>query len=131
MAYKKKNYSQDRNENSYQDREQKKHSGAKKVFMKAGQHQGEACLVAWNYSKGKGMVKVLITPYGKTHESTSKNGRTWLNMFCKIFYVNTGVEIKTSVMVDANSYKGTVKELGWIVNPNAPNGGYCGTFTKS
>lgn len=111
-----------------QQRQQKKHSGAK---YHASSKNGNPCIVAWNYSRATGLVKVFIAPYSGTGEHESKNGKTYQNWMCKIegkkiapqhfpVLVNTA---NNKAVIDTNGW-------GWVVNPSAPNGGYCGSFKK-
>lgn len=108
----------------------KKHSGARLVTFKKGKHAGAWGINAWNYSREKGMVSVLIAPYGKTHLSKSNSGREWLNMMAKVTFRKTGQTLLFSAMVDNHTKKATIEELGWTINPSAPNGGYCGRWAS-
>jgi hypothetical protein len=109
----------------------KKHSGCKQVVMQRGGNSGETCLVVWNFSKRRGMISGIITPYKGTKTSTSKNGRVWENWFCTLDYKDSGQQRKCSALVDPSTGKAIVKELGMIANPRAKNGGYFGTFTNN
>jgi hypothetical protein len=111
-------------------RPNKKHSGARVTVIKQGKNQGQWCITAWNVSRDKGMVSVLIVPYGKTHESKSKGGRLWLNMMAKVTFKRYGETKLFSAMVDSSTKKATIEELGWTINPSAPNGGYCGKWAS-
>ncbi len=112
----------------------KKHSGAKISRITKGQNTDSDCIVAWNYSKARGLVKLLITPYKGTKRVDSKPGKLWENWMVKVTISRTLSESITSAMVEVNSgggiIKATIQQFGWVVNPKAPNGGYCGTFTK-
>jgi len=132
------NYNQDfsqnqRGTNGYQYQPQKqvkKHSGAKTGILRNGNYVGEQYVQGWNYSKAHGLRTFLSTPYGKTKKSVSKNGNEWLNVMVKVqpkqqkaFIVSGMMEIRTSRVI--------IEELGIIMNPKAPNGGYCGTMFQS
>jgi len=109
----------------------KKHSGAKWVAIQKGDNAGKQGVSAWNYSRRRGMVTVLIVPWGKTHEVKAKSsGRLWQNWMAKVFFKDIGEPKLFGAMFDVAKRKFYIKELGWVVNPNAPNGGYCGTFIK-
>lgn len=107
-----------------------KHTGASITIMQKGEHQGQECITGWNASKRKGMVTVLIAPYKGTAVHESKSGRKWVNMVCKVVYKDTGFEKLTSALYDPQSKKAIIPDLGWVVNPKARNGGYCGTFSN-
>lgn len=109
----------------------KKHSGAKWVPIRKGANKGKEAVSAWNFSRRKGLVSVLITPWDKTHEIKAKtSGRLWQNWMAKVFYKDIGMTQLFGAMFDPAKRKFFIKELGWVVNPQAPNGGYCGTFIK-
>jgi hypothetical protein len=107
-------------------RQKKKHSGAKYIDRSKN---GDPVITAWNYSRRMGLVKILIAPYKGTHTVDSKTGRQWSNWMCRI--EGKGVPSEHfPVLVDESRRKCIIRKYGWVVNPNAPNGGYCGTFTK-
>ena len=114
------------NRKSYNySRPKKKHSGAKFI---ATARNGSPCISAWNYSKRMGLVKILIAPYSNTSVRPSKSGREYHVWMCKI--QGRGVNEHFPVLVDCNNRKAYIKNYGWVINCNAPNGGYCGTFSK-
>lgn len=133
------NYNQDfsqtqRSNNGYQyqpQRQVKKHSGCKTGILKAGNFQGEQYVSGWNYSKAHGLRSFLATPYSKTKKSISKKtGTEWLNVVVKVqpkqqkaFLVSGMLEVRTNRVI--------IEELGMIMNPKAPNGGYCGTMFQN
>src|ERR1043165_1292605 len=113
--------------NNQQNRQQKKHSGAKLSPITKGTQQSGMCIVAWNYSRGKGLVKCLIVPYKGTKQHDSKTGKIWENWMVKINYTKTGQELTKSALVqvtpNGDVIKAFVNHMGWVVNPKAPNGG--------
>ena len=109
-----------------------KHSGAKNVSKadKDGVIIFEG-ISAWNYSKDKGMVTVFITPYNKSKDLVkSQSGKVYMKMIAKIMYTRTGNVLIRPVLCNVNTDRVVISDLGWVVNPNAKNGGYCGSFTK-
>lgn len=108
----------------------KKHSGAKKVRSKKAGFEGVEFISAWNYSKKRGMVTILISEYKKTKTVTANNGTQYRNLLAKVKYENSGVEKLMGALLNLSNHKITLPEMGMVVNVNAPNGGYCGTFKK-
>lgn len=112
----------------YQERrEPKKHSGAR--YM-ASSKNGNPVIAAWNYSRKLGVVSILIAPYKGSKKVKSKSGREWGVWMCSI----KGKAVSPQnfpVLVDLSSHKAIIREWGWVVNPGAPNGGYCGTFSRN
>jgi hypothetical protein len=118
--------------NSYRDNYKaayKKHSGAK---FREGESNGKpwAIVYGWNYSKERGMISFIASPYSKTKVVTGKSGRKWANWFVKITHHRTMQITKTSGLFDIGARKLHVPDFGMIANPGAPNGGYFGTFKK-
>lgn len=107
----------------------KKHTGAKKGLISKGEYQGDMYVSAWNYSKRRGMTSLLAVPYKDTREH-DKSGRKWLTYICKVSMRDQGVERIEPVLVDANTGQFTLRSMGWVINPGAPRGGYCGTFSQ-
>lgn len=101
----------------------KKRSGAKHGRTK----NGDPYTTGWNASRKHGLVKFLCVPYKKSKQSESANGRQWLNVMVKV-EKQMAPEFITSGMMDLVSGKVTVQSLGIVINPKAPNGGYCGRF---
>ncbi|MFP5081623.1 hypothetical protein [Pedobacter sp. JCM 36344] len=124
MAYLKKNSNRSNSNSSNQ--EQKKHSGAKKGFTK----KNEPYCTGWNYSKRHGLITFLCVPYAKTAVHTSGNGVEWLNVMVKVTRGIAGTSI-TSGLMDRRTHRTIVKELGIVINPGAPKGGYCGRYGKN
>lgn len=112
------NYSRNSNQ-----REQKKHSGAKFGNDK----NGKPYVSGWNYSRRNGLVSFLAVPYNGTSEHQSKSGKTWLNVMVKV-NPSMSKPFITSGLMDMASKKVIINELGIVMNPNAPRGGYCGKF---
>lgn len=105
----------------------KKHSGAKAKSDK----NGNPCIVAWNYSRSRGMLSIFIAPYKNTAKHTSKAGKVYYNWIAKIFNKKT---MQTSIipcLVNEQCDKAVIQEIGFVVNCRASNGGYAGKFTKS
>ena len=73
------------------------------------------------------MVTFYACPYGKTKIVTSATGRSWGNWMVRV-KTAMGKEFIVGGMHDTNSNMVTVREMGFVMNPKAPNGGYCGRF---
>ncbi len=108
-----------------QQRVAKKHSGAKHGSDKNGQ----VYTSGWNYSKRHGLVTFLCVPYKKSKRVTSARGIEWINVMVKIKKTMSANQI-VSGMMDFHSGRVIIKDLGLVINPKAPNGGYCGTYNK-
>ncbi len=123
------NGSNNRNSNNDSNNgEQKKHSGCKMSLATKGSHQGSQVLTGWKYSKRTGMISIIASPYSKTQEVISKSNRTWQNWMVKFTFKDT---LQTKIyggLFDVNNHKIIIKEIGWVLNPKAPNGGYVGKF---
>lgn len=110
---------------------QKKHSGAKMGINQRGSQKGKQHIVFWNYSRTRGLISGIATPYKGTKEVKSKtSGRVWHNWMVSLTNKRTFQKWTTSGLFDPQSGKLIISELGWVVNPKARNGGYCGTFTN-
>ncbi len=122
MAYPKRNNTSNR---SSRNSGQKKHSGAKIVFGKNGQKY----ISAWNYSGRHGLLSFFVSDYKKTRVHKSKTGKEWANVMVKV----SGEKQKpyiVSGLLDMATDRVIINELGMVINPKAPNGGYCGTFVR-
>lgn len=105
----------------------KKHSGAKKIVK-----NGVDYISAWNYSRQKGMVTVFIAPYNKSDVVHSAgSGKKYRSLMCQIEYKNSGVSKHFPVLINIDTERVSIPEMGWVVNHRAPNGGYCGIFSKN
>lgn len=98
----------------------KKRSGAKFVSDGKGLNTN---ISAWNYSKEKGLVSVLVFPT-KYSDQPSKSGG--LKLCAKVNFKRTGQTTLMSAVQSSKNDKIYIAALGWVINPKAPNGGYCG-----
>jgi len=103
----------------------KKHSGSK-TGMGSNKHPW---VNGWNYSKRDGITKVFCHPYKGTHATTSKTGKVSEVWIAEITVGKDEPYIRPVLYYPATK-KVIVNCLGWVLNPSAKNGGYCGTFTK-
>lgn len=135
MARKTWGYTFDRN-NTYQPSpfrqnrkiEQVKHSGAKWKEAVNGKIV-KPVMYGWNYSKTRGMITFIASPYKKTKRVKSANGKEWENWFVKIFNKRTLQELKTSGLYDVANRRLIISDLGMIATLKG-SGGYFGTFKK-
>lgn len=113
------------NNNRGQRPQRKKRTGAKSGKDKHGNHY----VSGWNASKQRGLISVYCTPYSKTKECT-KSGRLSYNYMVKVQpkfgqdYIIGGFYFPDKNIV-------VIPKFGWVVNPDARNGGYCGTYNKN
>lgn len=102
---------------------EKKHSGCKAGFTK----KGDPFTQGWNVSKRHGMMSFLAVPYKGSKLVTSKSGKRWLNVMVKVSPEKAQPFIVSGMRND-DTGQVTIQELGMVMNPKAPNGGYCGKF---
>lgn len=108
----------------------KKRSGVK-VVTAYGSKQG-LFMAGWKVSKGvKWNIKVFRDKYQKeVAPTTSNTGKEW----CSVRVVlNAPMHDSVSIqgMINLNNSKVYIEDWNWILNPNAPNGGYVGKrFSK-
>ncbi|RQO68509.1 hypothetical protein DBR40_19910 [Pedobacter sp. KBW01] len=124
MAFARKN---NRSNNSRSDNNggsQKKHSGCK---YKATSKNGSPVTTGWNYSRRHGLVTFLCVTTKNTEVHTSKSGKEWLNVMVKVTKPMCADTLVSGLM-ERHTGKVIVKEMGIVLNPKAPNGGYCGKY---
>ncbi|WP_131537999.1 hypothetical protein [Pedobacter nototheniae] len=102
----------------------KKHSGCKYT---PNSKNGTPVTTGWNYSRRNGLVTFLCVTTKNTEVHTSKSGKEWLNVMVKVSKKMCKDELVSGLM-ERHTGKVIVKELGIVLNPKAPNGGYCGQF---
>ena len=107
-----------------------KHSGAKM----GTDVNGKQYIRGWNYSKAHGMVVYYCTPWERTKVVKSKTGKQvgteYANWLVTVQRKNLP-DVLTSGMVNVNKKIITLNAYGMVINPNAKNGGYCGTFVNN
>lgn len=132
------NYNQDfsqnqRGNNGYNykpQRQVKKHSGCKTGVLRNGNFAGQQYVQGWNYTKRFGLRSFLAVPYSKSKEVESSNRKIWKNVMVKVS--QQGVkDFIVGGMLEVITGRVTISELGIIMNPKAPNKGYCGTMFES
>ena len=136
MAHKNQFLKKSYSKNYESGNDKKKRSGAKVVPVRDG--GGEFVVVAWNYSSSRGMMSVICgerkTIGGKEVKGvqycTSESGNEYSKMMAKVSYKNSGVEKLIPCLMNTKTHKITLSEIGMVINPNAPNGGYFGKFSR-
>lgn len=113
------------NNNNYANNRPSKKSGAKFGTDK----HGNPYVRGWNASKQNGLVAFIAAPNKNTRVHTSKSGREWENWTIKVS-PKMGKPYLVNCLFDVMTKKVIVKEMGIVLNPNAPNGGYCGRFSR-
>lgn len=99
----------------------RKRSGCKRTDK-----DGTVILSGWKASR-QGLLSVYARPYSGTKEHVgAQRGKHYLNYFVTIVNKNTGHETKTSGLFCMETGKLHIPQLNWVMNPSAPNGGYCG-----
>jgi hypothetical protein len=115
------------NNNNNNNASKKKHSGATKGIDK----NGKQYFRGWNFSKRRGMLTVFVTAYKSSSEHTSpKSGITYTNLMAKLHYKDSGVEKIVGALLSHKTHRVIIPELGMVLNPDAPNKGYFGKFTR-
>lgn len=98
----------------------RKRSGAKIKIM-----EGNPVISAWRKNKS-GFYVLYARPYKGTKDSSSKNGRNWLNLFVTITNRTTMQAQNCSGLYDVDRRRLYIKDLNLIVS-EAGQGGYFGT----
>jgi len=122
-GYSRSGYNQGGYSRSGNTRSGRKHSGCRMTVVK---DTGEQIVVGWNYSRSRGMISFIASPYKGTKTSTSRSGRDWENWFVKITNKRTMQITNHSGLWDCQRRRLLIKDLNMVANPGAPNGGYFG-----
>ncbi|RLK02361.1 hypothetical protein [Tenacibaculum discolor] len=108
----------------------KKGSGIR-VVTAYGSKQG-LFMAGWKVSKGvKWNIKVFRDKYQKeVAPTTSKTGKEWCSVRV-VLKAPMHDSVSIQGMINLNNSKVYIEDWNWILNPNAPNGGYVGKrFSK-
>lgn len=105
----------------------KKRSGAKFGYAKGD--NSKPFVRGWRATRRWGLITYMCGPNKGTHRTTSNSGREWENWTCKVTFGDGRTQLM-SCLYDCSNRKVILKEAGITINPNAPNGGYCGPFGK-
>ena len=112
----------DKNKNTGENKS--KHSGSASGVGKAG-----PWVNGWNYSKRDGMTKIFCHRYKGSHTGTSKIGKRWEVWIAQITVGKNEPYIQPCLHYP-DTGRVIINSLGFVLNPKAPNKGYCGTFSK-
>jgi hypothetical protein len=131
MSYPQKNNNSRSNGNNYQaqnnggQRQQtKKHTGAKFTRSKK---DGSPVTTGWNYSKRFGLVTFLCVTTSKSVESESNTGNKYISVMIKV-RKPMSPEVITNGLMNIHTGQVTCEAMQIVINPKAPNGGYCGKY---
>lgn len=114
---------------NYADRRQaKKHSGCKKGIYKNAKGETGTYISGWNYSKRLGLVKFYAVATKFSEVVTSKRGVEYTSLMVLVD-IPFRPQIKVKGFVNKEG-KCRIPSLGLVMNPSAPNGGYCGKSQK-
>jgi hypothetical protein len=118
----------------YQQKQQYQRQTKKRTGASAGVYvnqdgEQKQYVRGWNASKIHGIITVFCTPYKNTDEHKSKSGRVCQNWMAKV-QIGKQKPYTTSCLYYPDSRKVVVTDLGFVINPNARNGGYCGSFSN-
>lgn len=117
-------YSRGSNYQRDEYRKPKKRSGAK--FTAESKGSGKPCVHGWKYSRvHKGLLSFIAAPYYGTQERTSESGKCWQNWIMSVTHPDGEKKIYPCLF-DCENHKVYVKQMNWIANPKANNGGYFG-----
>lgn len=94
----------------------KKHSGCRLIKTEKGEF-----ISAWKYTKA-GMLSITAN-FWKKSPSANYDWEAWV-----VTIINQATGQKSTFNALYNPSKGTLRinDLNWVLNPKAPNGGYCG-----
>lgn len=117
-------------QNGWNQRQKSKKSGAKSGVAHV-RTTGEAkhWVSGWQV-RNRQLTSIMCGPYKDTRESKSKSGRIWHNWIAKIKPA-AGAPYIQPCLYDAMTGKVIIRSLGMVINPKAPNGGYCGTYKQT
>jgi hypothetical protein len=118
------NYNQNRNNGG--NAQKKKHSGAK---FKSSDKNGNPCTTGWNFSKRFGLVTFLCVVTSSSVKSESGTGKKYISVMIKV-RKPMSADFVTGGIMNVATGQVTSDNLGIVINPKAPNGGYCGKFGK-
>lgn len=110
----------------------RKKSGAKcKHFtITKGPNAGvpRICTSGWNVSRKGGLNTFLCTTTNKSQDA----GKGWVgSVRCEVTNKATHQMRVLWGTMQVSTGKVVIPDLGIVINPKAPNGGYCGKFTTS
>ncbi|TRX16736.1 hypothetical protein [Flavobacterium franklandianum] len=112
----------------------KKHSGCQHhthfFDKKTGEQIDMNFITAWNYSKSRGLLTIIASPRKDPSKRKTANPK-FENWACKVFFKRTLQTVWYNGFFDLAKKKLTIKDMEFVLNPKAKNGGYCGTFVKS
>lgn len=110
----------------------KKHSGCRLhtnfVDKQTGEIVNAHFMTAWNYSKSRGMLSIIASPRkGDKLKTANPKFENWA---VKVFNTKTLETVWHNGFYDKTKQKVTIKDMQFVLNPRAKNGGYAGTFVK-
>lgn len=105
----------------------KKRSGCKMGTTK----DGRKWISGWNVSRRRGFISMIGGEYKGTRKHKSGTGREFENWRIKIEYRDTGNTQWVGGLYYLDNKKLIIPELGMVANPNAPQGGYFGTYKRN
>lgn len=110
--------------NSGGDNEVKKRSGCKTGTSKTG----KAYVRGWKYDKTHGMRSFIFSKAKNSKQVISKNGISWMTGTVKVSHP-MGVTLYNALL-QVDTDKVFISDLGLMMNPKARNGGYVGPYFR-
>jgi hypothetical protein len=104
-----------------------KHTGCEIKQTKNKKGDDITCVIAWNASKSRGMTKIIGSSYDTYETKEGSTGSIWCLKFTNM---KTFTDTLHTGFQKSGSKKIVVPSIGWVLNPTAKRGGYCGTFTE-
>jgi hypothetical protein len=116
---------------NYNGQPMRKKSGAKskRYTVTQGVNAGaqRVCTSGWNVKRNGGFTSFLCNTTNKSQDV----GKGWVgSVACEVVNKSTGQKSFYWGMMQIATGKVVISDLGVVLNPKAPNGGYCGTFSK-
>ena len=99
---------------SYSD---KKHTGCRSKIVNTVGNGEYVCVYGWNYSKTRGMITAVASPYKKAKAVESRSGKTWISYVVKITNKTTLQTTFHNGMFDKATNRVYIKELNMIMSP--------------
>jgi hypothetical protein len=108
----------------------KKKSGSKAgTAFSRSTGEGKPWVSGWKKVNG-GIISIICGPYHKTDTYESKMGRKSQTWLANIQPPNGAQAYRLPCMYYMDTGRVVIDGLGFVINPKAANGGYCGTFKK-
>lgn len=115
----------------YSNNQPKKRSGAKETIQKKGKNTGKLAIVAWNYSRRRGLITLSAFENKKSKRIKSKVGNRFVTLIAEVVSRDTGEVSIHPIIYNVETGKAFVQRLNMVISTKAANGGYFGTIKRN